>query len=494
MITGTLSFKGIEFTFVLEQEELHLIPPKEKYNTIEFEWKLKKLGPDGPYVPADPIYVTESQLVGKCNETGRVIVFLPKQGADLGFHNNIVIIELVAYVQFDLGAERIDRAELTCSELNYIYRVNQGVSYNMGTESDNNGIIGIETPDYEYTTTEKQSLNVFGKQVSMCYGISRTIRLDVTQTPVSLASSLVFDFEGTDDFSFIFNLYRIARSFIRFCCYRRNIHISNVVLSSPYKDVAHLNVATMHIFKQEGEVEEEPLKKGRFIKQDYLCGKEGRIITDIANNRLYMRHWPDSYESSKHINEARFVMITAAFEWEFKRLYPNGIKKSEKTIIAEDKAIGNLNNLANNSKGKEKRIYKRLAGYVKSDSLQPEISHVGKELAGIITVFGEHLYRLNGEDLNYNEMGKRLAKQRNDFAHGNLDKDFDGLAFLDLIFMERIIYAMQLKYYGVEDKKIQKSINDLFRSGIMIKYLLNIRHLAETCRAGGLPDVDHRQA
>ena len=469
MITGTLLFKEIEFTFVLEQEELHLIPPKEKHNTIEFEWKWKKTGPDGPYVPADPIYVTESQLVGKCNETGGKIVFLPKQGADLGFHNHIVIIELVAYVQFRLGAEKIDRAELICPELNYIYRVNQGVSYNMGPENDNKGIIGIETPDYDYTTSEKRSLIVFGKQVSMCYGISRTIHLDVTQTPISLASSLIFDFEETDDFSFVFDLYRIARSFIRFCCYRRNVQIPNAVLSSPYKDVAHLNVATMHIFKQEGEVEEEPLKKGCFIKQEYLCGKEGQIIADIANNRLYMRHWPESYECGKHINEARFVMITAAFEWEFKRLFPDGIKKSEKTIIAEDKAIDSLINLANDSKGKEKSIYKRLAGYVKSDSLQPKVSHVGKELTNIITLFGERLYKLNGEVLNYNDMGKRLAKQRNDFAHGNLDKDFNGLAFLDLIFMERIIYAMQLKYYEVEDINIKKSINDLFRSGIMIK-------------------------
>lgn len=469
MITGSLFFKDIDFTFVLEQEELHLIPPEEKRSIIEWEWKLKKLEPNGPYVPADPIYVNESQLIGRCNETGNKIVFLPKQGADLGFRKHIVVVELCAYVEFRLGAEKIDRIEITCSELNYIYIANQGVSYDLGPEYDKRGIISIETPDYEFTTSENQVFEAFGKQVSMCYGISRTVQFGVTQTPINLTSSLIFDFEETDDYSFVFNLYRIARSFIRFCCYRRSIYITEAVLSSPYKGTTHLNVATMHIFKQEGAVEIEPLKKGRFIKQEYLSGKEGSIIADIANNRLYMRHWPDSYESGKRINEARFVMITAAFEWEFRRLYPDGIKKSEKTIIAENNVIENLTELINSSKGKEKSIYKRLASYVRSDSLQPEISHIGKELADIITLFGERLYKLNGEVLNYNDMGKRLSKQRNDFAHGNLDKDFDGLAFLDLIFMERIIYAMQLKYYGLEDVIIQKSINDLFRSGIMIK-------------------------
>lgn len=469
MITGSLFFKEIDFTFVLDQEELHLIPPEEKRKVIEWEWKLKKLGEKGPYVPADPIYIKESQLIGRCNETGNKIVFLPKQGANLGFHNNIVIIELCAYVEFRLGAEKIDRIELTCDELNYIYRVNQGVSYDLGPEDDKRGIISIETPDYDYTTSEKQTINAFEKQITMCYGVSRTVQFGVTQTPINLASSLMLDFEETDDYSFIFNLYRIVRSFIRFCCYRRNIYIPTVVLSSPYRGTTHLNVATMHVFKQEGNTEIEPLKKGCYIKQEYLSGIEGQIITDIANNRLYMRHWPDSYESGKHKNEARFVMITAAFEWEFKRLYPDGITKSEKTIIAENNAIKNITKLADNSTGKERSIYKRLARYVKSDALQSEISHIGKNLTGIITVFGEHLYRLNGEKLDYNEMGKRLAKQRNDFAHGNLDKDFNGLAFLDLIFMERIVYAMQLKTYGVQDVNIQKAINDLFQSGIMIK-------------------------
>lgn len=55
----------------------------------------------------------------------------------------------------------------------------------------------------------------------------------------------------------------------------------------------------------------------------------------------------------------------------------------------------------------------------------------------------KHLYALNGKKLKYSEMGERLAAQRNNFAHGNLDKDFDELALLDLIYLELILYAMQ---------------------------------------------------
>ena len=66
-------------------------------------------------------------------------------------------------------------------------------------------------------------------------------------------------------------------------------------------------------------------------------------------------------------------------------------------------------------------------------------------------------------------MGQRLSEQRNHFAHGDLDKDFIGLSLLDLMFMENVIYAMQLKCYDVDDKAIQRAIKDLFRYNIDIE-------------------------
>ena len=162
-------------------------------------------------------------------------------------------------------------------------------------------------------------------------------------------------------------------------------------------------------------------------------------------------------------------MITAAFEWEFRKLYPGGVKHSKKTIDAENHVIEQLTELKDQATGKERNIYKQLIRTVRNDSLQSEISQVGKDFADIITDFGKRLYHMNGEELNYNDMGLRLSMQRNDFAHGNLGKDFIGLAFLDLVFMERIIYAMQLKYYGVDDINIRKAINELFNCGLRIE-------------------------
>ena len=59
-------------------------------------------------------------------------------------------------------------------------------------------------------------------------------------------------------------------------------------------------------------------------------------------------------------------------------------------------------------------------------------------------------------------MGERLSSQRNNFAHGNLDKEFIGASALDLILLEFVVYTLQLKSYGIEDTEIQRSINELF--------------------------------
>ena len=116
-------------------------------------------------------------------------------------------------------------------------------------------------------------------------------------------------------------------------------------------------------------------------------------------------------------------MITAAFEWEFRRIFPEGVKKKEAKIKAEEQAKQVLQELIDSSKGELKSIYKYMQKNIGSSPLSGKITFVGKNLVEIIDMFGKYLYSLNGEDLNYSEMGERLSQQRNNYAHGNLDKD-----------------------------------------------------------------------
>ena len=49
-----------------------------------------------------------------------------------------------------------------------------------------------------------------------------------------------------------------------------------------------------------------------------------------------------------------------------------------------------------------------------------------------------------------------------------IDRIID-LSLLDLIFLERIVYAMQLRHYNIENSKIQNAINDLFHHHLALQ-------------------------
>ena len=213
----------------------------------------------------------------------------------------------------------------------------------------------------------------------------------------------------------------------------------------------------MYLLRQNEESEEYAIKKEMCIKQQHIAGHEGEILSDIATRKLYVRHLPESYRSGRHIDAARFVMIIAAFEWEFRRLYLNGFIKLEESV--ED---------ALNKEPDEQKKTALLVKALKKIPLKDRILQMFEGLSSIIDPFAKQLYRLNKEECIYENVAERLKEQRHRFAHGDLEQDFEDLSLLDLILMERTLYVMQLRFYGIEDKEIQKSINELFHLSFRI--------------------------
>lgn len=331
--------------------------------------------------------------------------------------------------------------------------------------------IQLSTTEFDSVTTEEEEFEYDSKIIKVKFGSSRVIRHGLTDTPIKINSLLGFEFEATDDYVFVYQLWRVAKQFVQYLCYRENVFFSNVELLAHYEKGKYIGAGELYVLSdlERCDVEEEILKRGYYIRQKDIEGAVGAILQSIADNTIYLRHLPKSHEDGCHMDAARFIMLTAAFEWEFRRIFPNGIKKSEKEINAEETVIQLLDSMIEDNTGKTKKILRHLKKNVRNNSLSRKLNFVGLELGNIINVFGEYLYKLNGEKLKYSELGERLSGQRNNYAHGNLDKDFDALSLLDLIYLERIIYAMQLKFYGIEDLKIKKAINNLFQAHIRIE-------------------------
>ena len=460
--TGIVKYKDIEFTFIFDKNILKLVPPKEKKDEVEY-WFMKEIRP-GVYTFGDPIYIKEI-LCGISNETGLKIIFMPSY-KEVGRINSTLLIDIEYYILNKYDREKIDRIAIKAPEITYIFPTTQALNK---IDWGKDGKMGISTKPFSETTTEKEKFSMDEKELFIYFGISISSSYKTGESPITLNSTMFVEFEPTDDYEFIVRLLRILKKFIQYLCYRRNVIFSSVEIASPTEEGLHETFATLYYPKEKNIVEKYPNEKGKFIKYEYIKGCMGQIIDDIVSNNIYMEHIPETYEFGRHINAGKFVMITAAYEWEFKRNYPNGIAKTPRTIEAEKKVNKSIARSIKRNTGKAKEIFKFLKKLISVDNFESRIVQYGKDYGNVSDVFGNHLYSLNNEELDYREMGKRLAEQRNHFAHGDIDKEFIGLSLLDLIYLEYIIYIMQLKFYEVSEDNIKRAINDLFGCNIALQ-------------------------
>lgn len=453
--TGILKYKGINFTFIFDKKILKLIPPEDKKDEVE-SWFWKEIE-KSKYILGDPVYIKDI-ICGISNETRQKITFIPTY-SEVSKINSTLIVDIEYYIVSKYDRKNIDRITVKGPELTHIFPTTLALNK---IDWEENGIINLTTKSFNETTTEKENFYIDDKKLSIYFGISISGSCKTDKSPINLSSTMFIEFEPTNDYRFIIKILEVVKQFIQYLCYRRNIIFSSIEMATPTPEGLHETFANLYETQEKSIIEEYPLQKGRFIKYEYLKGSIGEIITDIASKQIYIEHLPVSYEAGRHIDASRFVMITAGFEWEFKRNYPNGIKKKDQTIKAEQEVSNIINNLIKTHTGKTRKIFKYLEKLISTDNLKSRIITYGSDYDNLSTDFGKHLYKLNGEELNYDEMGKRLADQRNHFAHGDIDKEFIGLSLLDLIYLEYIIYIIQLKFYGIENDKIKSAINDLF--------------------------------
>lgn len=87
-------------------------------------------------------------------------------------------------------------------------------------------------------------------------------------------------------YAFIYHLWVIAKRFIQYLCYRKNVFFSKVELSTSYKGYKHIKSGELYVLEDldEHNSEEEVLKKGCYIRQSYITGAVGSILQSIAED------------------------------------------------------------------------------------------------------------------------------------------------------------------------------------------------------------------
>ncbi|MBR2002944.1 MAG: hypothetical protein IJ991_02035 [Thermoguttaceae bacterium] len=444
--TGRLIYREIEFVFVFDGKELFLVAPKEKEDEIRTEWVDVRQRIETPF------------LIGKCVENLQTLIFILNPSALLKRRNSTLIFEPVAYVESNRSADAlINFISFDAPELDGVWPVNS-----FWTKSDDQsrpGVHKFETKDFDATTSAAQTFKVGDcddcdeiehcekrrklskrnrcdkrriRKVRMSFCAEKMTDPGITRTPLTLNSALRFEFEPTNDYRFIYRLYRIARLFLAFLCYRTNVYLPVANLAGPGNGGKRRTFATLRIIDEideTGPTDEKALEKRAYVKQAQIAGLEGKILTKLAATELYVRHIPETYKARASVDAARFVMTTAAFEWEHMRLFPDKVFEP----------------------GARNKI-----------QLKKRIGQAAEDFDGVIGGFFRSLCFENQLDLDYSRMAQPLAAQRNDYAHGDLEKNFNKVAIYGLIYLEWLIYAMQLRRCGVDDANIRQAIADLF--------------------------------
>lgn len=448
LLTGTLTFKGVRFIFVLEGTKLTLIPKRKK--SID-KFLYKKIG-KGAYTFREPIKLNEKYLIGQCDENLKIVYFI--SDPYLYSDNNVLIIYVNSYIEIKGLVKEFNGMTFSGSELEYFYQNRKIRKGDLKREK-----INLEVSQ-NHSKSELFYLNK--RKVSVSFGNSETIFYGLSNYPLESYSIMCLKFDDTSNYNFIYKLYFVVRNFMSLMCYRNDISFNKIELSARYDENNDYNVAEFIMVDDSGNKQLDK-KLNRCIKYNIVQGHIGEMLQDISDNKIYWNHIPDSLEASKTVTAGTFVITTACFEWLFRQLYPNGIVKSDKTLVAENEVISQIDEILKHKecKGKTREIYKRLKNSVSFDSLGSEIRQVFNDYKNIINPFSSQLETLN-KGYDSKNIGDRLAKQRNNFAHGNIDKDFDFLALIDLILIKRVVYIMQLKIYNIDDFLIKQAINEVF--------------------------------
>ncbi len=466
--TGTLKYRNIEFQFVFDEELLTLITPEQHQHEVEWGWLRKEISP-GVYTLAKPLTVDAPYLSGKCYETNKQMVFLTHENSFVGSRNSTLLISVVGVIEARNADSLFSRLTLSSPELNFIHPVNRAFFQEFDYENlENDGVISIKTNSFNETTTAQLPLTVDGNSISIHFSIGLKCSTKNNEPPIVLNSNMIFEFEETNDYWFLRKLWNIAETMVQLLTFRQNARISECTLQAKFDEKQFHDVGTFKLTRGAIAPDEHSLEKGRYINLKFLDSHEADLITLIADEKIYLRHIPKSSEDARSIDASSFVMTTAAFEWEFSQFYPDGVVKQDKRVRAEEYALKEIDAAISNTTGEAKTILKFAKKNIGFTSLEEKVIQTGRDFDSVIGIFGKHLYSLNEEEFDYKMIGNRLAKQRNDFAHGNIDREFNGTAILDLLFLRYLIYALQLRRIGVSDSSIQRAINDLFSRRLVL--------------------------
>lgn len=258
--------------------------------------------------------------------------------------------------------------------------------------------------------------------------------------------------ENKFDVNSIKESYWTIKKFLTFLFQKTNVPIDDIYLRVNEKNVGQLFVERL----EKSKVSFFGIK---CIQTNILNGKIDCLLQLIADKKLYLRHVPMFKDEEKKYTPGRFLMALVGLEntldlMDIHATYDN------KHLLAICNAKGKLKELAAESSGDEKKIYKRFLKQLdKNENLESRIlASLNEDKKCIKNFFPLDILG------TIPKIAKDLSDVRNDLAHGDLDADLSLKADYQMHFLMLYILYLQLKMIGFDKKSASEIVPQiLFR-------------------------------
>lgn len=460
MITGLLKYEEKNCVFKLKEFTLEIeeIENRDKVYINDLEFLFNTDDSKKNNVP--------NLLKGKDFDNGKEIHFHVANINQTAAKTHSA--SLYSYIIFEDDKTSFDGLQINSDELNWFHNVKQSYSF-MFSPDTGQSEVKIES----FESTDKQfEFNVDDHTIQGNLNISRNFS-HVSTMPIKLQTDLNLYFEPTDKFELIERLVDITYSFLKFITYRKNITFKHLILKKKNETGKYRKVGKLYIKELKSDrTEEKKVIQEQLIDLPLLEEHLGKLFERLAENKIYITHIPETSFEKNRITPSRIIMATAGFEWQFRSTYKELSRESEdKYKDQKEEILAFLEEKIKQNTGKKKKYFKSYRNLLlRSDmTLADKINWALTEFSNELNLFITPLYNWNGvTEVKYSDISERIQTQRNNIAHGNLDKEFNSYVILDLLVLEWLYYAMVLSDIGVSREKIRLAINKLFNRRIAL--------------------------
>ena len=459
MYLGTLRYRDIDFNFGFDGNELVMYPNPEQANTARALIDTN-LG-NGVWASGTNVLKVEEEYleVRAKNRNARLVLFYESNYfTRIGFSDASFRIPIADRLEFFSSEKEVDAILLESPLLDYLYNV-QRIAGDRTSEEDGFSMnlhpCSLKCGTFLLDDVEVETLIGFSVKSISKEG----------EFPAGATGYIEFRFEKTRDYNFVRKLKLIGDKFLGYCCRsaeaRFDVGETRIlrIYEKEDKSIYKYYDKTGYYYSGKPGLLDVPesLERGRFLSIGKYEGLERRILQELANDTLYIRHLPGTFAESSEYDISRVLSTAIAFDWEFDCLFPGGIRHSEEHKKAVQLTLDHIDELKQKAQGKTLKKVKACIGRIEKlfehqDSFKDKILHLSSAHPEVIEGTCKAVYSLHDEACDLDCIAERINELRNAFAHGDLSYDVPDTVLLDTIFLERVVLAMQMIRLDLTDE------------------------------------------